>query len=415
MDSPKEYSPDASRGDPRTGRRDYWYLTLIFALALLLRGSWLVESPRPIAGDEGDYDSLALHLAEGKGFAGLDDRPTAWRTPGLPLVVNAVYRLVGHDPHAARLTLVLLSCATAPALSVWYRSLFSSYAVAMGVGLAWAFLPFSRRTAGMLLGEPLGALLLVLASILTVKAARKDAVPLALLAGVLFGYAILTRAYLILVVACPIAWLWLRGAKRLAVSLSLAVFVVLGSWSARNLVVMGVFTVSTQTMELWEGNNAWARGSASLDNLDLQLQHLIEKNPGFRQLGEKDRSRVFFREAVSEVINNPGRFLGLVPRKLILFFSPYSPYLGFDWLYALLLPWSFAGFFMLARDRQQRDKLWILAGPVAAVGVIALLTIGEPRFRHPIDPFLITSAGWGMHVLSVKAKARLRLWKEIRI
>jgi hypothetical protein len=288
--------------------------------------------------------------------------------------------------------LVVLSSLTAPALAVLYRSLLGSSTWAMGAGLVWAFLPVSRQTAGLLLGEPLAALLLVLALLLTVHGVRNKKISLALLAGGLFGYAVLTRAYLALTWVAPVVWLWRRGLRRLALALSLGAVLIVGGWAVRNWSVMGVFTVSTQTIELWEGNNAWARGSASLHDLDLQLRYLEGRYPGVQASGETVRSRIFLREAAVEVIGNPGRFLWLAPRKLALFVSPYSPYLGIDWLYAVLLPPSVLGMWMLTRDGEKGDAMWLLGGPIAAVAAICLLTFGDPRFRHPVEPFLLVTA-----------------------
>ncbi len=367
---------------------------LLFLFALALRLPWLLGDPVPLAGDEGTYHALAVRLSEGRGFVRESGEPTAIRTPGLPATLGLVYLAAGPDLTVARVVLAVVTSLTAPALYGLCLALFGSASLALLAGVSWAVLPTSRRLAGALLCEPLAALLLVLAVLLTIRAERRHSSFLAGSAGLVLGFAVLTRVFLLPVLVAPLAWLVARGSRRQAAVLLAATGLILGAWAARNVVRMGAFTLSTQTGVVWQGNNAWARGSWPGDWAP-QGAHLLAKYPDLVRMNEVGRSRLFVREAVNEVVSHPGRILWLLPRKLLIFLSPWS-YLGFDWLYAGLLPFSLLGTLHLAMRPGYRHTLWLLGVPVLGVLVVCLVVFGDPRFRHPVDPLIIVLASVGL-------------------
>jgi len=367
---------------------------LLFLLALALRGPWFAGSALPLGGDEVAYHALAVRLAEGKGFVDDSGAPTAWRTPGLPAVLSLIYRVMGPDPGVARVILVVVTSLTEPALYTLAFLLFQRREIAFLVGLSWVALPTSRHLAGALLGEPLAALFVTLGLLLAVLAVPRRSILLAGAAGLLLGYAVLIRVFLLPMLVGPLAWFVTRRAWRLPAALLVATGVILGAWGVRNALRMGTFTLSTQTAGVWQGNNAWTRGSWP-GNFTPQREFLAGKYPNFSQLDEVGRSRVFVREALNEIMSNPGRTLWLLPRKILIFLSP-SSYLGFDWLYAGLLPFSLLGAVHLARQPGYRHTLWLLGVPVLGVLAVCLVVFGDPRFRHPVDPVMVVLAWVGL-------------------
>ena len=370
---------------------------LLLLCALAFRLPWLLGDPVPLAGDEVAYHALAVRLSEGRGFVRESGEPTAERTPGLPATLSLVYLAAGPDPAVARVVLAVVTSLTAPALYRLCLALLESTSVALLAGVSWAVLPTSRRLAGALLCEPLAALLLVLAVLLTIRAEQHRSRFLAGSAGITLGFAILTRVFLLPVLIGPLAWLVARRSRRQAAVLLAAASVILGAWGVRNAVRMGTFTLSTQTSVVWQGNNAWSRGSWPGD-WSPQGAHLLAKYPDLVHMNEVGRSRFFVREAVNEVVSNPARIFWLLPRKALIFFSP-SSYLGFDWLYAGLLPFSLLGGLVLAARRERRQTLWLLGLPILGVLTVCLVVFGDPRFRHPVDPLLVVLAWVGLNEL----------------
>jgi hypothetical protein len=248
--------------------------------------------------------------------------------------------------------------------------------------------------AGLLVGESVAALFLTVGLVLIVVAEQRRSPLIAGLAGLALGYAALTRGYLLLGILGPIAWLFFRKLRREAAVSLVAVSMILGGWVIANGVRMGVFTLSTETEVLWQGNNAWARGSWPGDWAP-QEAYLKAKYSEFSELNEVGRSRIYLKEAVQECFRNPTRILWLLPRKAMIFFAP-SSYLGFDWLYLLLVPLWLVGGVCLAAQPKGRLVLWLLGSPVVGVLIICLLSFGDPRFRHPVDPLLVVLACVGL-------------------
>jgi hypothetical protein len=81
-----------------------------------------------------------------------------------------------------------------------------------------------------------------------------------------------------------------------------------------------------------------------------------------------------------------------------MFFAP-SSYLRFDVVYLVLLPFSVLGAFCLAVRCNDRPTLWLLGVPIISVLTLCLVTFGDPRFRHPVDPLAVALASVGFTCL----------------
>jgi hypothetical protein len=310
------------------------------------------------------------------------------------MILAGIYQIVGESHTRMRVALAVITILTAPLLCLLCLLLFDHRSIALLAGLSWSVLPTNQRLAGLLLGESIAALLLTSGLVLTVLADRTRSLVVAALAGLALGYAALTRGYLLFAILGPVVWLLVRKLRREAAVLVVVVAMVLGTWVIGNVVRMGTVALSTETEVLWQGNNAWARGSWPGDWAS-QEAYLRGKYSGFLELDEVGRARVYLREAVAEYLSSPTRILWLLPRKAIIFFSP-SSYLGFDWLYLVLLPFCLVGAVYLAVQPENRLTLWLLGSPVVGVLIVCLLTFGDPRFRHPVDPFLVALACVGL-------------------
>ena len=101
------------------------------------------------------------------------------------------------------------------------------------------------------------------------------------------------------------------------------------------------------------------------------------------------------REALREFIGHPRRIAWLVPRKLLIFFTPIS-YLGIDWMYLFLLPFAaFGGRYLWTRS-ELRSTLLFLCLPIVGVLAICVFTFSDVHFRHPVDPLIIIMASVGL-------------------
>ena len=379
-------------------------LILLTACSCSFKGHRLLKENIPLTGDEPEHIELAQSLISGKGFAYADGKPTAWRTPGFPLYLAFIYRAAGEDLIIIRAFLLLLNCLITPLLFWFTWLLFKDNLTASLAGVLWTFNWNSYSLATAILGEEPAALFLLSGFISGVYALRRRSILLAMLAGLLVGFSILSRGYLLsALIILPIWYLANdRGGKKLALASLTAALLILFGWMGRNAAQMGSFTLSTEGAEVvWIGNNAWARGSWDgwsshqlTNESSPQTQYLLQKYPDINALDEVARAGVFAGEAVNELVNHPQRVIWLLPRKMLVYFSPTS-YLGFDWIYLLTLPFFIVGCVLLLLRREQRHLFWLLCSPVFGVLAVCLLTFGDPRFRHPVDTVIVVVASYG--------------------
>ncbi len=225
-----------------------WIPAAIFALALLLRLTFIATNPRPLRSDEIDYDNLGWTLATTGSYA-TDGHPTAYRPVGYPAAIAAVYAVVGHHP--AAVTIVQ-----------------ADRRAGILAGATWAVLPAAILFASQLFSECLTVFALVLflhlANAIEISPQRARAV------GLHLGFMTLLRPLVsgFFALAAPLALLSKNPARRVA--MLAFVLVPIGLWAARNALVIGAPVITTSVgTNLFIGNRPGATGSyAPVDPTD---------------------------------------------------------------------------------------------------------------------------------------------------
>jgi 4-amino-4-deoxy-L-arabinose transferase-like glycosyltransferase len=136
-------------------------LVVVLLLGLGLRGIEAWDGRAPVYDAQG-YATIAANLERGEGFTlgpGAT-QPASNYSPGLPLLVDAVYELSGgvHE-RSARLVLALLGSLSVLFAYLIGRRISGSTAGLIGAGVV-AIYPALVEYQGMLMGEPLAAALL---------------------------------------------------------------------------------------------------------------------------------------------------------------------------------------------------------------------------------------------------------------
>lgn len=358
---------------------------------------------RIIAG--GPYDSGPVHNVQAHSGT-TPFQPSAYRTPGLPLVLALVYSIFGHDYVAARTLMAVLNSVAAPMLFTLGRDLFGSPA-GLVAGLLWAFWPMSiyfSYASDTLFAEPLAIPLMVFAVWTLVRGVRLRATGWFAVSGLMVGLAALTRGYLlpavVVAVATGVAFAaarrspW-RGVFALALGASCAV----GPWLVRNYLVFDALVFSTNVDNLWLGNNEWARGSSAGEwrrrETSQQWAYILSKYPGFVQLSELEKSRIYVKEAREVIFRNPARTLWLMMRKAMVFFQPFYEGSGgalhYNFSFVFMVPLFLVGTAVVFR-RSPADA-WLVFFPIISLFVALLITVAGDRYRSPAEPFMIVFSG----------------------
>ena len=229
-------APEAPRSlrSRLSARRDLWVVLVVALLARVLYWVLVTPSYSPDS-DAAQYVDLARNIINGRGysmlFPQLEVHPTAFRPPGYPYALAAVFKVFGVNVTAGRM-LSLVFGLVAIALVYQLVRRCSTPLAALVAGLCMALYPPLLANDTVLLTESMS--LALLAGLLLALAARRWPI-----AAVLCGLLILTRAsaqYLILVL---VLWvLWQLGWRRALGFLAIAAAVV-SPWFIRNQIQLG--------------------------------------------------------------------------------------------------------------------------------------------------------------------------------
>ncbi|MFP4345812.1 MAG: glycosyltransferase family 39 protein [Anaerolineales bacterium] len=231
---------------------------LVPLLTLLVRALWLArfgDDPlEPV--DARGYHLLARNLLAGRGLAMTWDPPycsTSLRAPLYPLFLAGTYGVFGLEPARAVLAHLLLEAVTG-ALVVRLAREVGGGRVALPAGLLYALNGTTQRYVGVLYSELLLLSLVAAALWASVLALRRAAPRPALVAGALWGLAVLTKPNVqYLAVAVGLLLLARILLRRSQVERSLlpgatfflALALVLAPWLLRNRLLFDRWMIST--------------------------------------------------------------------------------------------------------------------------------------------------------------------------
>ena len=407
-------------------KQPYFYIPLIFLIAMGFRGCAVVSRPETPSSDAADYHQLATRLSEGRGYVNGAGAATAWRPPGYPAFLSIIYSVFGPSVRAATFIQAIIGALTVVLLTLLTSMLFgrpeSIFAALIAViypGLVW--LP------RLLLSENL-SLLLTVAMLCTVALYLKSrSIWWLALFGFVAGLNTLVRGgnlLLPILIATGLGVMSLRSRARdwrqLSVSLLLSAFafvIVLTPWTIRNYRVFHRFVpIATQEgltlyASYWpptkEGKLIWGTLPGPEDPAVAAAA----------QTGnEVTASKYLQQVTVSRLREQPAYFFRLIPSKLIsllvpldweIFPHPDGSSRSFNFGYLLLILPALIGFLIVLRQSPpHRWLLWVLP---AMVLIQAVIFYGSPRFRLPAELIAIVLASAGLAHAWAFLKNRLPL------
>lgn len=401
--------------DDRRARR-LMVAAALLGLVLRLAFSFGYWVGKPLTHDELEYLDLSRSIAAGRGFvySGSRDTGTAQqfgRAPGYPLFLAVIGagRSTGDTVPAA----VKVGQAIVGAIVIGLIGLLAARCAGPGAGVAAAVMaaiypPLVWITAYILSETLYAALALATTLALQFAVDRSDrrsersAAPIAIIAGLLAGAAILVRPAMAFFVPLALLWLAVRRRGVLAVALLLASAAVVAPWTIRNARVYGrlVPVASEGGVTFWTGNHPLAKGEGDLAaNPDIKRADLEFRraHPG---LTAEQLEPLYYRDALQYIAAHPVWWAGLLARKAVYTVIPIGPSYTLHSVkyrvasiasYLLLLPFAAAGAVRLWRSARRPAVLFLLA---ASAALVSLLFLPQERFRIPvIDPVLIVCAG----------------------
>ncbi|MBD3236952.1 MAG: tetratricopeptide repeat protein [Candidatus Eisenbacteria bacterium] len=475
--TPARQRPDRKRSSKRTSpRRTLWLAGgLVFALAFLLRLIYVLQAranpqfDAPLM-DPGYHDQWAWSWARGAWEA----EGPFFRAPLYPLFLGTIYAIAGHDflvPRIVQALLGSLSCALVMLIGARLFSRAVGIVAGIGAAFSWILIYFDNE-----LLIPVLFVLLTLGFFYTlvrllegwlwsppgVRSAAQDAgrrgagppspapssatasgsrtphggpprdgrtMLWAALSGALFGLAAIARPN-ILIFLPALAWAFLRGLRRGLPPAAVGLCVVLA------LLPIGVVTLHNATagddlvliasqggVNFYIGNNPQSDGRTAIvpgTRADwwggrFDTIKIAEEASG-RELKESEVSAYWFGRGVDFILTRPLQWLGLMLRKLQLFWSApeignnssiyhlrsYAPIMRLPLLgFGITAPLALAGIYLALRrrnteasGRRVRAALPLLFVLLYMAGVIAFFVCA--RYRVPVLPFLLLFAAFAL-------------------
>jgi len=354
--------------------------------------------------------NIAASIAQGKGFSSplrVDTGATAWMTPIYPLLLAAVFRILGLYTFAAFVAAVAMnivfSTLTCVPLFFATKRIGGAVVATLAAGL-WAIFPNAILLPFESLWDASLAALLA-AALLWATLALDRSTRLRDWCGyaLLWGIALMTNAALGIVLPFLLGWLaWrARSWKRPVLAAALIVLCCV-PWIIRNYIALGSFVPlrSVMGLSLWIGNNdrvenGWPGRLHPITNPEERSKYVA--------LGELAYMREKRREAIQFMLSHPYIEVRLTASRFIALWSggTSTPLRDFmrtqSWSFRFILLFNLlaavgalVGIVLLWRRRNT------YAFPAAVFPLVFPLayyvTLASARYRHPADPAVLLLA-----------------------
>ncbi len=352
-----------------------------------------------------------------------------------------VYEIFGNSFAIVRVIQFILGTGTALLTYGLGKKLFDQKVGAIAGLLAAVYAPFLFFD-GSLLGTSLGTFLLIASMYCLLATGTKGiGYVTALLSGLLLSLAVTERPNLIFLTIIPIIFFlskkntFKKKSIILAALVVLGIFIPLGLTSLHNYLAEKDMTPLTTHggINFFIGNNSNASGvweapegiAADVSAINLEASKRFAEKATGKQLTPSQVSQFWYKRAFAFIANHPIKWLRLLGKKFLLFWSSYETPLNFDYYFhqryssLLRLPFFNLTFYMplailglLLYGRECR-RLWLLYAVIGLICVSIVLFFMADRYRISALPFLIIIAAAGLvefvNIIRTRGSKRL-IW-----
>ncbi len=373
---------------------------IIWSSALIVRLS-LVSSHGGLQGDELSYHALANSLEEGKGY-GMEGQ-TYSRPPVYPLFVASVYRIFGKgNVKAVYVIQAVLGALICNLVYEMSKRLFGFVPALLSAFLVTVNMPLAASSS-RLLSECLFTVFLMGGFFLLQNPTRKTVI----FSGVLLAMAAMTRG-IVLYLPFLLGFIFMisggkEGLQKGGLLIG-AFLVAMIPLTMRNYFVYHAFVpVSTQGGYVFYTSYHPKEGKFFGYNVKDAVTDSADQ-----LTSETKRNDYFYRRTVEDIRKNPRGTLRLEILKFLYFWVPFDwEILGkgrYHFVYAFVFPMIFLGIFW-AKGR----RLFLLTPLFYFLGM-SLIFYGSPRFRLPVEPFLMILGAFGLVELFRRLPRRSLGW-----
>jgi 4-amino-4-deoxy-L-arabinose transferase-like glycosyltransferase len=432
-------TPARSRGGSRRRLLVGAAAALILVAAFAIRLAYVDATPgMKLVADARDYDGHAVSIAQGNGYsASYALRPTAFRPPGFTYLLGGVYWAAGVGRAAApervivaRRAQVVIGTVLVATIGLVAGLVWGPVVALVAMALAAVYVPLVTMS-GTVMSEPLFAVFM-LGSLGAAIMHRRSPHRWrwALLAGALAGLSILTRAnaMILLLPLALVAWdlrpRWSLRAIGPPAALVVVALLVVSPWTIRNARVMHHFVpVSTQLGSALAGTyNDDARTDKNNPASWRSLRHVASYQDLVGDIAHTDEAvldKQLRRRAERYALDHPG-YVATVAFWTTVRALDLG---GFDWArhtartVSIDGPWADRNIYCFwlfgvlavagAFTRAARRAPWyVWAFPALMYLSVVFLVIETPRYRTPLDPFIVMLAALAVVAAGRRVAAR---------
>lgn len=390
---------------------------IVINLILKLMLYFIMGPSSPIVDDGTDYYQIAYNLLYHQEFSGIFGI-TSVRAPGYPFFLAFLYFLSFGNVALIRFLQILLSLLMFPLICAYMNKIKTPKRIKILTLIIFTFYPVFIYLPFRLLTENLFIILLMLFSFFFVRYKKsKDLI----LCGIIAGLLSLTRPMFILYPFFSILYLYfyqekcIKAVIRDFFILMLFTCLTISPWVIRNYALWGDFCLITTNSghTILINNNDLLfdiKGPAPQNRVfKMELLHpdFMPGTEKWDSMNELERDKELQKRAFKWIMNNPVKFLRLIPVKLWSFWhysqNPKTPQIskniqniGSMLSYLLILPFIAAGFLISLKRPLMYHDLY----PLSLLLLFLFTTIifgGSLRFRLPLEIFLIIWGAKGLH------------------
>lgn len=391
-------------------------VVLIFLFAFVIRFIAVLSFSagyQVLSADAADYDRFAINLLSGKGFIDpVTELPTSSRTPLYPLFLAVIYYFFGHSYFAVRIVQCILGSLLCIIIFYTGKALFEKKVGLLSAAILCAYPPyiFYSFFGGpvFLLSENLFTFLLGIFTLFVIKILFiKTNFINSFISGLLTGLLVLTRPVFALFPFFLAVLIFYKEKSifftvRQTLVILAGFLVIIAPWAGRNYIVHKAFVpFSTEGgFVLYAGNNPEANGAGLTDTDFLFSKEELNR---LNSIPEAEKDSMFRAKVKEFLISNYKKLPILSLKKLLVFWDPYTTdYTSKNAYSRRFNPWFFfiIIFALPAIIASLKSGLNInnLLLPFMFIYFIIMTIIffGEPRFRYPLEPYLIILASYGI-------------------
>jgi len=372
----------------------------IFIIALLPRLIIISRAINIPPQDTDGYEALATNIMNYGEFSS-NGRLTSLHEPFYPFFLASIYYFLGHSYMAAEIIQAVLGALTCIIIFLISINLFP-LPVAIVAALVSCFNPGFIKSSTHLMTENLYTFLFVVAIYFLIRQTKEGGFKNLIFSGITLGIAALTRSATLLF---PIFILFFIRKKLTASSYSAKRYIL-------SIVIFIFFfsvTILPWTLRNWRVHHRFVpictKGGLALycayDPPKDKLAGLLATSDTFKRselmASEMDKNDFLVKETLKFIKNNPLKVLKLGVLKIAFFWSLFDweiiGYGVYNFMYGFILPFFIYGIFITARRFAELLPVYL---PIFYSFLITLLIYGSPRFRLPIEPYLIVIASAGI-------------------